>query len=132
MAYVAIRKRGRGRRVARAHRVPAFRRARELSGYERAVLGERFAALGYGDSGIDWGSILSQGITTAGSVAAIAVKPPTYSSVVYPSGAQSVTSYGAMPGSSSIAGASSLEGLLTSPYLLLGGMALLAVVLMKR
>jgi hypothetical protein len=75
---------------------------------------------------IDWGSIISSSITTAGQVAQVALKPPTYSAVQYPSGLISTQSYGAVPNTSSI------SGFLSPDVLLLGGLALVAVVLMKR
>ncbi len=107
-----------GGRLARAHR---------LSGVRRGLRGR------LGQDDINWGQILTTGIQTAGSVAAIAVKPPTYSSVVLPSGAQSITSYGATVPSTSILGAGTdLTSLLTSPLVLLGGLALLAVFALKR
>ena len=88
---------------------------------------------GLGQDSIDWGNILTTGITTAGQVAAIAVRPPTYSSVVNPyTGAQSVTSYAPIGTSTSLLGMSSATSLLSSPYVLLGGLALLAVFALKR
>lgn len=93
-----------------------------------------------GDDGIDWSSIITTGITQAGNVAKVAVAPgplPTYQSITNPYGYSSVTSYApagtVIPG---VTGATSslggLDTLLTSPLVLLGGLALLAVVLMKR
>ena len=119
--------------MAGANRVSGLRglRGSRLSGYERAILGDRFAALGYGS--IDWSQILTAGITTAGNVAQVALKPPTYSSIQYPSGYTSVQSYGALPaGTVGVPSSLTSTSLLDSPYLLLGGLALLAVVLMKR
>ncbi len=65
------------------------------SSRSRRIVARRLAALGYDDSGIDWSSIISTGITSAASVAKTAVTPPTYSSVVNPlTGAQTITAYG--------------------------------------
>lgn len=115
--YVRPGKFGRMRGLARAHGVSGL----------RGLRGARLSGLG---DDIDWSQIIDTGISTAGSVAQVALKPPTYSSVVYPSGASSVTSYGAVPSTSALG--TSTTSLLSSPYLILGGLALLAVVLMKQ
>lgn len=102
-----------------------------LRGRQGLVLGQDDGS----SSDINWGNILSTGIVTAGNVAAVAVRPPTYSSVINPvTGAQTITSYGAT--APSIFGTSldstTLTGLLTSPLVLLGGLALVAVLALKR
>ena len=110
---------GRMRRVAGAHRLSGLRGLR-------------------GSLGQDWGDIINNAISTAGSVASVALKPPTYSSVVNPyTGAQTVTSYGGVPQSSLLSGSPLLGGadltsVLTSPIVLLGGLGLIAVLLLKR
>lgn len=84
-------------------------------------------------SDVDWTQIINTGLTQAGSVAKTAVTPPMYSSVVNPlTGASSVTSYagspGLYPGGSSIPGiGTSLSSVLSSPIVLLGGIALLVL-----
>ena len=87
--------------------------------------------------GIDWGDILSTGIQTAGSVAKVAVTPPMYSSVINPvTGQQSITSYAGSPGlypASGIAsGSAGIASLLNSPVVLLGGLALVLVLVMRK
>ena len=119
--YVGTRKRGMGR-LARAHGLSRLRGLRGVS---------------LGQDSIDWGSILNTGITTAGAVAARAVTPPTYSSVVNPvTGAQTITSYAPIGATSSLINSSdltsSLGSLLSSPLILLGGIALIAVFALKR
>lgn len=115
--YVGRTKPGLGR-MARAHRLSGVRGLRGRLGQDS----------------IDWGSIIQTGIQTAGAVSAIAFKPPTYSSVINPyTGAQSITSYGAVPNTGLGLGAgTSLSSLLTSPVVLFGGLALLAVFALKR
>jgi hypothetical protein len=93
--------------------------------------------LGQDDSSINWGQILTTGITVAGQDAAVALKPPTYSSVVNPlTGAQTITSYAPIGQTSSILGTtdltSSLNSLISSPIVLIGGIALIAVLALKR
>ena len=113
--------------------------ARGLAGSHR-VLGRRLGRrLGQDDGGIDWGSIITQGITVAGQDAAVALKPPTYSaSTVYnPTTGQytsSTTSYAATGGAglTSPLGTASLTSWLSSPLVLLGGVALIAVVLLRN
>ena len=117
--YVGTRKRGAGR-LAGAYRFSGIR-------------GLRGRRLGQ----IDYGSIITDAINTAGAVAVQAVKPPTYSSVVNPiTGAQTITSYGATVPSTSLLGTSALgtdlTSLLSSPLVLLGGIALIAVIALKR
>jgi hypothetical protein len=91
--------------------------------------GRRGLALGQ----IDWGGIIQNSISTAGQVAAVAVRPPTYSSVINPTtGAQTITSYGAMPPTSLLGTGTDLTSLLSSPIVLIGGLALLAVFALKR
>jgi hypothetical protein len=75
----------------------------------------------------DWMPLLTTGINDAASVAQVALKPPTYSSVTTPYGT-SITSYGAVAPGVTV---DPLTSLLSSPLFLLGGVALL-VVLMKR
>lgn len=99
--------------MARAHRLSGLR---GLRGYQRVVLGDD----------IDWGSIISNSITTAGQVAQVALKPPTYSSTQYPSGLISTQSYGMVPQTTS------LSGFLNSNMLILGALAIGAIVLLKR
>ena len=72
--------------------------------------------------------LISQGIATAGGVAAIAVKPPVYSSVSTPYGT-SITSYG--PLGAGTLGTSQWGLLLSSPVFLLG-IGLLVFVVVKR
>jgi hypothetical protein len=112
--YVGRRKIGHGR-LAGAHRLSGLRRSRR----------------GLGD-GFDWSGFSTTLINDAAGVASIAVKPPTYSSVVLPSGAQSITSYAPIGATSSLLGTSSLTSLFDSPVVLLGGFALVAVLLLKR
>jgi hypothetical protein len=114
------------------------KRASRLAGSHRlsGLRGLRGRGLGQ-DVPIDWGSIISTGITTAGAVAVKAVAPPTYSSVVNPiTGAQTITSYAPIGATSSLLGTSSLgtefSSLLSSPLVLLGGIALIAVFALKR
>ncbi len=104
-------------------------RAHRLSGVRR---GRRGRTMGQDSSGMDWSQILTTGIQTAGNVAAIAVRPPTYSSVMYPSGAQSVTSFGSPSQTASMMGGIDFTSLLSSPLILLGGLALVAVFALKR
>ena len=106
--------------MARAHRLSGLR---GLRGYQRVVLGD--------DGDIDWGSIISNSITTAGQVAQVALKPPTYSAVTLPSGATSVTSYAPI-GSSTASALLGTSSVLNNPYVILGGLALVAVLLMKQ
>ena len=114
--YVGRSKRGRGR-VARANHLSGFRGLR----------------LGQDDGSINWGNVLTTGITDAASVAAVAVKPPTYSSVINPvTGAQTITSYAPIGSTGSLLGTSSLTTLLSNPLVLLGGLALVAIVALKR
>lgn len=117
--YVGRRKIGRGR-LAGAHRLSGLRGGRRL-------------VLGQDEGGINWGNVLTTSITDAASVAAVALRPPTYSSVVNPyTGAQSITSYAPLGSTPSLLGTTSLTGLLSSPLVLLGGVALLAVLALKR
>lgn len=121
--YVGTRKRGMGR-LARAHGLSALR-------------GLRGRGLGQDDSSINWGTVLDTGILTAGAVASKAVTPPTYSSVVNPvTGAQTITSYAPIGATSSLINSSdltsSLGSLFSSPLILLGGIALIAVFALKR
>lgn len=113
------------RRMAGAHRLSGLR------GAQRIVLGQD------DDSGFDWDTFTQTLIKTAGSVAAVAVKPPTYSSSINPyTGQQTITSYAPTGYTGSALGAGVLgtgfSSLLSSPLVLLGGAALLAVVLLKR
>ena len=120
--YARLGKLGRNSRMAGAHRFSGLR-------------GLRGARLGDDDGGFDWSSItpiIQTGIQTAGQVAQVALKPPTYSSVVYPSGASTVQSYGALPSGAPGTATAAIGDLLASPYLVLGGIVLLAVILMKR
>lgn len=120
-------------RLARAHRVSGLRGLRG-----DGIVARRLAALGYGDAGgVDWSGITQNLITTAGNVAKVAVSPgpvPTYQAITTPGGYSSVTSYGPLGTSplSTTASLDSFDALLTSPLVLLGGLALFAVVLMKR
>lgn len=90
-------------------------------------------------SDINWGGILSTGIQSAAAVTAVALKPPTYSSSYNAiTGQQSVTSYGGVP-QTSLFGSSlgpgvgtDLTSLISSPIILLGGLALVAVLVLKR
>ena len=82
-----------------------------------------------------WASIITTGITTAGAVAAKAVTPPTYSSTINPlTGAQTITSYGAtVPSSLLTSGLTTdLSSLLESPIVLIGGIALFALMMLRR
>jgi hypothetical protein len=83
----------------------------------------------------DYMPLFTTAINDAASVAQVALRPPSYSSVVNPyTGASSVTAYGPV-GNSSQFSASGLGGSLTgslSPIWLLGGFGLLAIVLLKR
>ena len=143
--------------MAGAHNVSRLGRLRGPSLAVQAALGRQLAALGYvttDDSGnpisvSDSGSItpigpggggispsiaqlISTGITTAGGVASVALRPPTYSSVSTPYGT-SISSYA--PIGASAFGASSLASigsLLGSPVVLLGLGVLLFVVLKQR
>ena len=121
--YVGNRKRGMGR-VAGAHRFSGLR-------------GLRGRRLGQDD----WGSIIDNAITTAGKVASVAVSPgpvPTYSyqSTPYGTSIQSFAPGGASAIPSSILPTSTvgtdLTSLLSSPLVLIGGIALIALVAMKR
>ena len=106
-------------KLARAHRLGAVRGIRGVRG------------LADDGGGIDWGSIITTGIQTAGNVAQVALKPPTYSSVTTPYGT-SVQAYGTT-GQQMIPsglGTSSLDSI--SPVWLLLGAGLLAVVLLRR
>jgi len=82
----------------------------------------------------DFVPLFTTAINDAASVASVALKPPTYSSVVNPyTGASTVTSYGGIPNSSSsLLGTSSLGSLLSDPTVLLLGFGILAIVLLKR
>jgi len=92
---------------------------------------------GLGDDSIDWGSIITAGINQAGAVAKVAETPPMYSAVVNPiTGASSVTSYagapGLYPGSNVLGSTAGLTSLLNSPVFLLGGLALVLVLIFRR
>ena len=110
--YVGLGKRGaRLGYVARTTlvRPRSGQRARSLGRFNRTdyrVLGR----LGQDD---DWADVLTTGITTAGTVAAVAFKPtapPLYSSITTPYGT-SVQSYlPTMPGSVAPAGAGAMAG----------------------
>lgn len=131
--YVRAQQRGGARGLAGKNRIRGLGRIGRLSAARStSLLRRRLAALGYDDSGLDWTSILTTGITTAGVVAKTAVTPPTYSAVTYPSGATSITSYGAstagLPGTAT----GSLESFLTSPLFLIAGMAIFALAIFKR
>jgi hypothetical protein len=116
--YVRLRKRG-SRGMAGTHRLSGVGRLRGVS-----RLGD----------GIDWGDTLNNAISTAGQVATVALKPPTYSSIVSPNGATSISAYGPI-GSSGIFSGTGLGGSLTgslSPLLLLGLVGLGVVLLVRR
>jgi hypothetical protein len=107
------------------------RLGRSRRGNSRAIARQRL-----GDDGdINWTSIIDTGITQAGNVAKVAVAPPLYSSVINPmTGAQSIQSYGAVPGLTSLTGASLLSSssLLTSPLVLLFGAGLVLILVMRH
>ena len=99
--------------------------------------GLRGLRLGQDATSIDWGNIIDTGITTAGAVAAKAVTPPTYSSVVNPlTGQQTITSYAPIGQTTSLLNSGTLTtdfgSLLSSPLIWIGGIALIALVAMKR
>jgi hypothetical protein len=94
----------------------------------------RRAAMGDADD-INWTSIIDTGITQAGNVAKVAVAPPLYSSVINPlTGAQSIQSYGAVLGLTSLTGASLLSStsLLSSPLVWLFGGGLVLILVMRH
>lgn len=94
---------------------------------------------GLGDDGLDWSDIITTGITSAATVAKAAVSPtPTYAYTSGPQGTQ-ILSYGA-PGSSVspysyspyTSGLGDISQLFSSPIVLIGGIGLIAVLLLKR
>jgi hypothetical protein len=87
-----------------------------------------------GQDGFDWSQVLTTGITTAGNVAQVALRPPTYSSVTGPYGS-SVTSYGSVPGSAGYGVnplSSSLSSILSDPVIVLGLIGAAVLVIAKR
>jgi hypothetical protein len=98
------------------------------------LLRRRLSALGYSytSEGFDsavWAPVIATGINAAATVAKVAVAPTPTTSIMYPSGAIATSTAGApLPVlSSSITG---IAG--SSELLLLGGLALVAVVMMAR
>lgn len=87
----------------------------------------RLGRLGDDSTDADIANVLTAGITTAGSVASVALKPPTYSETISPSGVTSIQSYAPL---TSIPGVSS--GIDPTTLLLLGGGLLLVIVMMAE
>jgi hypothetical protein len=83
----------------------------------------------------DYIPVFTAAINDAASVASVALRPPTYSSVTNPyTGASTVTSYGAIPstGLGSNPVTAGLTTLLADPIMVWLGLGLLAFVAMKR
>jgi hypothetical protein len=94
----------------------------------------RLSGLGRGRGLRDWSDVtdlISTGITTAGQVAQVALKPPTYSSITTPYGT-SISSYGPVGSPIGAASSTSQWGMLFQSPLFLIGIGLLVVVAVKR
>lgn len=84
----------------------------------------------------DYMPLFTTAINDAASVASVALRPPTYSAVTNPyTGTSTVTSYGAIPGTSPYGSnpvTAGLETLLADPIMVWLGIGLIAFVVMKR